>query len=74
MGLADRDYMREQRPRGDRPFTARPSAGGTPALHIILVWLLLGLVLWTLANWFLTHQRATQRLAAPPPAAHRSHW
>ena len=69
MGLADRDYMRERRPRGKGPFTPPPSAGGTPALHIILIWLLLGLVLWTLANWFLTHQRATQRLAAPPPAA-----
>ena len=69
MGLADRDYMRERRPRGDGLFTPRPSAGGTPALHIILIWLLVGLVLWIAANWFLTHQRATQRLAAPPPAA-----
>ena len=69
MGLADRDYMQERRPRGEGPFTPPPSAGGTPALHIILIWLLVGLVLWTLANWFLTHQRATQRFAAPPPAA-----
>ncbi len=69
MALADRDYMQERRPRRDRPFTPPPSAGGTPALHIILIWLLVGLVLWTLANWFLAHQRTTKRLAAPPPAA-----
>ncbi len=68
MGLADRDYMRERRPRGEGPFTPPTSAGGTPALHIILIWLLVGLVLWIVANWFLTHQRATRRLAAPPQA------
>ena len=69
MGLADRDYMRERRPRRDGPFNLPSSAGGTPALHIILIWLLVGLVLWMGANWFLTHHRVTPRPAAPPPAA-----
>ncbi len=69
MGLADRDYMQGRRPRHDGPFRPPPSAGGTPVLHIILFWLVVGLVLWIAANWFLTHQRATRRLAAPPPAA-----
>ena len=69
MGLADRDYMRERRPRGEGPFKPPSSAGGTPALHIILVWLLLGLALWLGANWFLARHQDTQRLAAPPPAA-----
>ena len=69
MGLADRDYMRERRPRGDGLFTPRPSAGGTPALHIILVWLLMGLLLWMGSNWFLARHGDTQRLAAPSPAA-----
>ena len=69
MGLADRDYMRERRPRGDGPVTPPPSAGRTPALHIILIWLLVGLVLWMGANWFLTHHQVTQRFAVPPPTA-----
>ena len=69
MGLADRDYMRERRPRGDGPFAPPPSAGGTPALHIILLWLLLGVVLWMGSNWFLARHGDTQRLAAPSPAA-----
>lgn len=68
MGLQDRDYMRERRSAG-RPFSP-PKPARTPALTIVLVFVMSLFALYKGADWWLDH-RAThmQPVAAMSPAA-----